>query len=63
MKNGFKTVICSVDSSGLLDCVRKCHEELTLDNMGDHQGSTAVITGQTSTGQVLFYLEGKQVPG
>lgn len=37
-------------------------EVLTLDNMGDHQRRTGVITSQTSGGNVLFDLESKQVP-
>lgn len=38
---------------------RSNHEGLTLDNVGDHQRGTAVIAGQTSTGKILFDLEGK----
>lgn len=37
-------------------------EVLTLDNMWDHQSRTGVITSQTSRGNILFDLEGKQVP-
>lgn len=47
--------------------MRRCwghsREGLTLDNVGDHQRGTAVVAGQTSTGQILFDLEGKQIPG
>lgn len=31
--------------------------------MGDQQGSATVIAGQTSTGHVMLYLQGKEVPG
>ena len=31
--------------------------------MGDHQRGTGVVAGQTSAGNILFDLEGKQVPG
>ena len=36
---------------------------LTLNNMGHHKGGAAVVAGQTSGGEVLLHLEGKQVPG
>lgn len=35
---------------------------LTLNNMGDHESSTGFIAGQASTGQVVLYLQCKQVP-
>lgn len=43
-------------------CLRNSLEVFTLDNMGDHQRRTGVITSQTSGGNVLFDLESKQVP-
>lgn len=35
---------------------------LTLNNMGDQECSTGFIAGQPSTGQVVLYLQCKQVP-
>ncbi len=58
-----KTVIWSVDALVSWAKWGNGREELTLDNMGDHQRSAAVVAGQTSTGNILFDLEGKQVPG
>lgn len=58
-----KAAIWSVDSWASWAKWGNSHEELTLDNMGDHQRGTAVIAGQTSAGKILFDLEGKQVPG
>lgn len=60
------------DKLFLMVCFQRLHmrrcwghsrEGLTLDNVGDHQRGTAVVAGQTSTGQILFDLEGKQIPG
>lgn len=36
---------------------------LTLDDVGDEQGRGAVVAGQAPAGQVMLYLQGKQVPG
>lgn len=60
--------MCEINSDltgqlcGLWSQMRKQLEVLTLDNMGDHQRRTGVITSQTSGGNVLFDLESKQVP-
>lgn len=39
------------------------HVTLTLNNVGDHQGGAGVVANETTTGQVVFNLQGKQVPG
>ena len=58
-----KTVIWSINSLVSWAKWGSSREELTLDNVGDHQRGTAVIAGQTSNRNILLDLEGKQVPG
>lgn len=43
-------------------CVCTC-VALTLNDVGDHESSAGVVTDETTTGQVAFDLQGKQVPG
>lgn len=35
---------------------------LTLNDVGDHESSTGVVTDEMTTGQVTFNLQGKQIP-
>lgn len=39
------------------------HVTLTLNDVGDHQGGAGVVANETTTSQVVFNLQGKQVPG
>lgn len=57
-----ETVISQVNSVASGAEWEKSFKVLTLDNVGDHQRRTGVITSQTSRGNILFDLEGKQVP-
>lgn len=43
-------------------CVYTVFVELTLNDVGDHECGAGVVTDETTAGQIVFNLQGKQIP-